>query len=158
MIFFPAQSAFGCMRITKTGRALFDAHRFFTLESQSCVPCFGYSHTSKCGQRRKRTSLCGLRIKNLAICAFFGKFCSFAKFALFAFFDFVAIFAFLRFLQFLIFLKKKKNFAQNGGFILVIIKKVSLNRTFFLAQSAFECMGITRTGHARLPSEGVLFQ
>ena len=41
--------ALGCMRITKTGRKLFDAH----LDTKACAACFNNSHTSECGLRRK---------------------------------------------------------------------------------------------------------
>ena len=54
-ISFPAWSAFGCMRITETGRELFDAHIFFTLDNhgEPCAACFSNSHTAKSRLRRK---------------------------------------------------------------------------------------------------------
>ena len=38
------------MRVTKTGRELFDAHGYF---GKSCAACFSNSHTSKCGLHKK---------------------------------------------------------------------------------------------------------
>ena len=51
--FFPAQSAFGCMRITKTGCARFpnESKKFVCVKNFAL--CFSNSHTSECGLRRK---------------------------------------------------------------------------------------------------------
>ena len=51
--FFPAQSAFGCIRITKTGHELFDLHVFLPLIGNRAQPIFSNSHTSECELRRK---------------------------------------------------------------------------------------------------------